>query len=445
MPHHRCLRVGFSLAAAIPWFPVLTAQDGGTETGLLRHEEGASPGYTLFGASGGNTTYLIDLDGEVVHRWNSDSSGGSNYLLEDGSLLRREETGNPNFRSGGAGGRISRYAWDSTLLWHFEISDESRIQHHDVEPLPNGNILALCWEKKSRDQAIAAGRDPARLADDGMWFEFVVELTPQGEDRAETVWEWHLFDHLIQDLGDDLSNHGAISEHPRKVDLNFAANRSADWIHANGLAYNPVLDQIVISARRFSEVWVIDHDTTPEAARGTAGDLLYRWGNPRAYGRGDEEDQRLFLQHDARWIEAGKPGAGNLMAFNNGQNRGRRYSSVDEWVPPTDEQGGYSLDPAAAFAPRAEHWSYSTGDENFYSAIISGAQRLPNGNTLICSGNQSRLFEVTQEGTIVWEYVNGFSRETESGGGGPPPTGIFRATRYPPDYPGLARLGRDLD
>ena len=276
-----------------------------------------------------------------------------------------------------------------------------------------------------------------------MWFEYVVELRPQGEDRAEKIWEWHLWDHLVQNLDEDQSNYGTISEHPRRVDLNFAANQSADWIHANGLAYSSVLDQIVISARRFSEVWVIDHGTTSSTAAGPAGDLLYRWGNPMTYDRGGEEDQRLFLQHDARWIEAGSPGAGNLMVFNNGQRRGRPYSSADEWVPPIDERGRYSLDSEAAFGPQAAYWSYSTGDESFYSSFISGAHRLPNGNTMICSGTQSRIFEVTRDGTVVWDYVSGFSRQPPSdSGGGPPPTGIFRATRYPPTYPGLARLRR---
>ena len=311
----------------------LLAQTPG-ETGMIRNEPDAWQGYTMFSPSNATTTYLIDMDGEVVHRWFSDSSGGSGYLLADGSLLRKESVPNPVMRSGGFGGRITRYAWDSTVLWRYEIADDERIQHHDIEPMPNGNVLALCWELKSRDEAIAAGRDPDALADIGIWAEYVVEVKPIGESDAEIVWEWHLWDHLVQDLDQTRSNFGSVSEHAGRVDLNFPGNRAAaDWTHANSLDYNPQLDQVAISVRIFSEAWVVDHATTSEQAAGPSGDLLYRWGNPRAYGRGTEADQRLFLQHDVHWIEAGRPGAGNLMSFNNGARRpGGNYSSVDEWV-----------------------------------------------------------------------------------------------------------------
>lgn len=421
----------------------------------------------MFSPTRATTTYLIDMDGEVVHRWFSDSPGGPGYLLADGSLLRKESVPNPVMRSGGFGGRITRYAWDSTVLWRYDIADDERIQHHDIEPMPYGNVLALCWELKSRDEAIAAGRDPDALADIGIWAEYVVEVKPIGESDAEIVWEWHLWDHLVQDLDQTRSNFGSVSEHAGRVDLNFPGNRAAaDWTHANSLDYNPQLDQVAISVRIFSEAWVVDHATTSAEAAGPAGDLLYRWGNPRAYGRGTEVDQRLFLQHDVHWIEAGRPGAGNLMSFNNGARRpGGNYSSVDEWVPSNEVGRRYALDADTAYGPEAASWSFSTGDESFYSSFISGTHRLGNGNTLITSGVESRLFEVTPDGQIVWDYVNpltvaddpqpaagagerqgrgrrgGRGRGGRGGrGGGPPPTGIFRATRYDPSHPGLAAL-----
>ena len=117
------------------------------------------------------------------------------------------------------------------------------------------------------------------------------------------------------------------------------------------MAYNADLDQIAVSVWTFSEFWIIDHSTTTaEAAShkggrsGKGGDLLYRWGNPRAYRAGTKADQKLFRQHNAHWIPKGLPGAGHMLVFNNGGDRpGGSYSSVDEIVLPVDAQGRYAL------------------------------------------------------------------------------------------------------
>ena len=109
----------------------LLAQTPG-ETGTLRNEPDAWQGYTMFSPSNATTTYLIDMDGEVVHTWHSDSSGGPGYLLADGSLLRKESVPNPVMRSGGFGGRITRYAWDSTVLWRYEIATGQSNPRHTV-------------------------------------------------------------------------------------------------------------------------------------------------------------------------------------------------------------------------------------------------------------------------------------------------------------------------
>src|SRR5690606_15913622 len=107
----------------------------------------------------------------------------------------------------------------------------------------------------------------------------------------------------------------------------------------NAIDYNPQLDQIMISTREFSELWIIDHSTTTAEAAGhtggrsgKGGDILYRYGNPAAYNRGTRADQKFFYQHDAQWIEPGLPGAGNILVFNNGWNRvdGSSFSSVIE-------------------------------------------------------------------------------------------------------------------
>jgi hypothetical protein len=200
----------------------------------------------------------------------------------------------------------------------------------------------------------------------------------------------------------------------------------------------------MLSVRHFSEIWIIDHSTTPEEAAGSTGgrsgmggDLLYRWGNPATYKAGTRADQQLFYQHDAHWIPEGYPGAGNIMIFNNGDDTIRPYSTVIEITPPLTEDGTYERE-GAVFGPAAPVWEYvADPPESFYSPFISGAQRLPNGNTLILNGNGGHFLEVNADGEVVWDYVNGFTGNMPvSGYFGP--TSVFRAYRYPSDYPPLA-------
>jgi hypothetical protein len=170
-----------------------------------------------------------------------------------------------------------------------------------------------------------------------------------------------------------------------------------------------------VSSFAFSEIWIIDHSTTTtEAAShqggryGKGGDLLYRWGNPRAYKSGTVADQRLFNQHNAHWIPKGLPGEGHLILFNNGSRRpDGQYSSVDELILPADKDGKYPREPGSTFGPDRAVWSYTAPNKpEFFASFISGAHRLPNGNTLICSGPQGTVFEVTPEKEVVWKFQN---------------------------------------
>src|SRR5262249_38315392 len=175
------------------------------------------------------------------------------------------------------------------------------------------------------------------------------------------------------------------------------------------------------------------HSTTKAEAAGhkggrggKGGDLLYRWGNPRAYRAGTKADQKLFMQHNAHWIPKGYPGEGHLLLFNNGNGRqGGNYSSVDELVLPVDAQGRYACKPGAAYGPDKPVWSYAAPNKSdFYSSFISGTQRLPNGNTLICSGANGTIFEVTPSKEVVWKYVNP-SKRGQAVGKFPPPGQIL--------------------
>jgi hypothetical protein len=253
-----------------------------------------------------------------------------------------------------------------------------------------------------------------------------------------------VWDHLVQDFDSTRPNFGDVAAHPELIDLNFAApGGSADWNHTNSVAYNAELDQVVVSVHEFSEVWILDHSTTtPEAAGhsggryGRGGDLLYRWGNPQAHGAGGARDQVLFGQHDAQWIADGLPGEGHLLLFNNGLGRaGASYSTVDEIELPVLDAGTYA-EPGAGepYLPNQLSWRYRESD--FYSSNISGAQRLPNGNTLVCEGASGHLFEVTEAGDIVWSYVNPYSAPGPRG----PRNEVFKVRRYAPDDPALAPI-----
>jgi hypothetical protein len=407
----------------------------------------ACQGYTLLAPANSTTTYLLDMEGRVVKTWQSDCKPGhSAYLLENGNLLRAGALVNPPFRVfGGAGGRIQEFSWSGNLLWDFTYADDSRLGHHDICPLPNGNVLLLVWEQKTREEAVAAGRRPETVNRTGLVTDSVVEIKPTGKTTGKVVWEWHAWDHLVQDFDAKKPNHGDVRARAELIDLNFGEGTIAamvakpkeldklraigyvggagrkpgrirpDRLHLNAVAYNAEFDQVMLSVHEFSEIWVIDHSTTTAQAAsskggksGKGGDLLYRWGNPRAYRAGTVKDQKLFSQHNAHWIPKGRPGAGNILVFNNGLLRtGGAYSSVDEIVPPVDRKGRYKHIAGKPYGPDAPVWSYSAPKRtDFYSSFISGAHRLPNGDTFICSGANGTLFEVTAEKEIVWKYLN---------------------------------------
>jgi len=391
-------------------------------------------GYTLWAPLNETATYLTDIDGDVVHTWDSDYRPGlAAYLTEDGSLLRMGNVGNATFTVGGAGGVTQLIDWSGDVTWEYTYSDDTYLSHHDVEILPNGNVLLIAWEFKTYAQAVGAGRDPASLGDGELWPDSIIEVRPTGPASGDIVWEWHVWDHLIQDHDAAMDNFGVVGDHPELIDLNYVSGPGgADWTHINSIDYNAEFDQILLSVHSFNEIWVIDHSTTTAQAAshtggnsGRGGDLLYRWGNPQAYDAGTVADQQLFRQHDAQWIEAGLPGEGNILIFNNGQNRpGGSYSSVDEIAPPVDALGNYTLDPSGAYSPNSLSWTYA--DEvptDFYAQNISGAQRLANGNTLICDGPDGDFFEVDADGQTVWQYDH--------------TAGVFKVRRYGAAYPGF--------
>jgi hypothetical protein len=446
------LKVMAFLSCLFLSIPCLSLNAQGHTVGLIQYDPESFKGYTLFAPMGATTTYLIDNYGRLVHSWESDYQPMlSAYLLENGDLLRSMRIP----LAGEPGGGVQRISWDGTVIWEFPFYGIDYVQHHDIEPLPNGNVLILASENRTYSEAVAQGRDPALMSEGLLSPEFIVEVEPAGPTSGNIVWEWHIWDHLIQDFDSTRANYGAVADHPELLDINFAKHSRADWIHANAVAYNPELDQIMISSRALNEIWVIDHSTSSiEAAghtggqSGMGGDILYRWGKPQAYRAGNGSDQQFFSQHDAHWIESGLPGEGNIIVFNNGAQRpGGNHSTIDEIAPPVDNYGNYQQPaPGTAYGPTQPTWSYQADPpSDFYSSTISGAQRLPNGNTLICSGSKARFFEVTPDGDIVWEYFNPVSDiGILSQGDAIPPEGanVFKCTRFTSNYSGFD--GREL-
>jgi len=392
---------------------------------------GSCNGYTLFSPIPSTTTYMIDNSGAVLHTWPSSyDPGQAVYGLDDGSILRTIKLpGVGNW--GGTGGGVEKIAWDGTVSWHFEYSSSTVLSHHDIEPLPNGNVLIIAWNFKSFAEAVGAGRDPSLIQNSTLMSEKIIEVEPTGPSSGDIVWEWCLWDHLIQDFDPAKDNYGTVGDHPELVDINFPDRRIDDWIHANSVDYNPDLDQIVISCHNPNEIWIIDHSTTTAEAAGHSGgnsgmggDLLYRWGNPQSYRAGSASDQKLFGQHDVQWIEPGFPGEDNILIFNNGRGRSSGdYSSVDEIIPPVDANGQYAHTPGAAYEPSDPTWIYTDPDPySFFAQNISGAVRLPNGNSLICDGPQGYLFEVTPAKETVWEYTNPYPNSQQNL--------VFKVRRY---------------
>ncbi len=400
-------------------------------TGVLKLDPAkAYMGYTLFSPMvKSKTTYLIDMEGNVVHTWTHQHRPGlHSQLLPNGNLLIALNVEQKEVSFGGVGGLLQELDWNGKVVWEYRLASKDQVQHHTFHRMPNGNTLILAWERKTKEEALAKGRDPKTIPDhpvkyydvehNDFWSDFVIEVDRQGK----TVWEWHAWDH--------------IGTGPNQLDINYRLPEPVgtvypnfDWSHFNTVGYNPQTDQVILNSRNFAEFYFINHKT---------GAIEYRWGNPSTHGAGkapgwyDNGDQKVFGSHHSSLLDNG-----NILLFDNGSER-----------PEGNRSAVLEIDPKTSQVV----WQYTAKDSNsFYTYRQGGAQRLPNGNTLVISTHHGHLFEVTPDKKVVWDFVNPVA-------GGqvkclldddvdcPQPkfmtNMIHRAYRYGPDFPGLK--GKDL-
>ncbi len=438
----------------------ITAQQA--TVGALSMTDEALEGYTFFSPFSSTKAYMVDNCGNLVNEWDRGTLPGlSAYFLNNGLMFRtyKVQPVGPFTSASNAGG-LELVDWENNLVWQYEINNDTQLSHHDAVMMPNGNILTLMWELTFRDELVEMGRDPDEIAPQNfMWSEKILELEPIGQDSAAIVWEWHINDHFVQEFDSTKLNFGVVADNPQLYDLNHPSltsgnsNETRDWFHFNAIDFNPALDQILISIRNSDEVWIIDHSTTTDEAAGhtggrygKGGDLLYRWGNASAYQRAPIADQQLFGQHGVNWITEGLDGAGSILIFNNGNDRpGNEFTQIQILNPPQTAPGVYTGEVDSPFGPLEANTIY--GDlpgETFFSPFLSNAFRLPNGNTLINSGSPGRIFEITDDRNIVWEYEIPVNRDTPIPQGSQPRNNSnFRAYKYAADYAGFEDIELD--
>jgi hypothetical protein len=429
-------------------------------TGVLQWDQSKTgDGYILLSPAGETTAYLIDYEGYIRHTWETDSRPGlHDRLLDNGNLLRGfrptvENDGVTPVGSGvsigGAAGGVQEFDWDGNLVWQYVNKTDTSVQHHTFfrKPGPDQHTFVLLWEKKECTEAIAQGRDPLLCdVDQGFWPDAIVEVDhPAFPGEPNVVWEWHVWDHMIQNFDAGLPNYGQPIDNQDRLDINWHAPNIPwgykDWNHGNTVEYNEATSQLIMNSRNWGEFYVIDYPS---------GDIVFRWGNPCCWGGGecpsfnDVGDQETFGPHCVTFLDNG-----NYLSFDNGWvkpagNRSR-VVEVDPTIQMTSSTGATYYGDIV--------WEYASRDPNgFYTTFQGGTGRLPNGNTFVTSTDGGHLFEIatTWDGEdytneVVWEFII----PPKDDDGNPlcvirdrVPSTIHRAHKIEKDHPGL--VGKDL-
>lgn len=404
-----------------------------------------SEGYTLVYPHNQPNVQLLNGCGEIVHQWTNDSTarpGNSAYLAPMGNLIlthRPADFSNDAIWAGGGGATIEARSWNNESIWEFTLNDSTARLHHDIAMMNNGHILAIAWDRIDSAEAIASGRNPSLLDGGELWSEKIIEIAPSEMGQAEIVWEWRVWNHLVQSFDSTKANFGNVGDAPHLIDLNFGNPNpvAPDWLHINSIDYHPGTGHILLSVPSFHELWIVDRND------GESG-LKWRWGNAQAYDHGIDEDQMLFFQHSAHWLDApylaSSEDFGKIAVFNN-RNPGPSgpFSSAhliaNTWNPMDSSYAWVD----EAYGPIGFDWTWTAPNPtDFFSSGLSNFERLANGNNLVTSGRTGEIFEFTSTGDTAWHYTVPLQ------GGVPVEQGtelgvnaniIFRANRYPAQYP----------
>lgn len=358
------------------------------------------PGYTLIAPQNSSTARLVDTNGTTYKSWtlSGGNTGYSSYLLPDRSLLRTVVYSGNQFSGGGATGKVQKVDWNGNVVWTYQYSTSQYSMHHDICPMPNGNVLLISYDLYTPTQATAAGCSSAIT----IWSEKIVEIQPVGATGGNVVWEWKVWDHLCQNVDATKANYvTSIVNNPQLFNINKSPQK--DWLHMNGIDYNAELDQIVISSHNWHEFYVIDHSTTTAQAAshsggnsGKGGDILYRWGNPANYGA--TGTKVINVCHDAHWIPTGSPNAGRLAVFNNG---GTTSNSTVDMVDAPRTGYIYTVNQGSAFEPTSYTARVVASGR---TTNMGNSNQLPNGNHLICVALSGKVYETDATGNVLWTY-----------------------------------------
>lgn len=367
--------------------------------GLTVHNPAYSfKGYTIATPIGGEAALLLDMDGRVVHRWTfPDARPEYAILTDDGKMLCRclpPQDANAPFKPAmeddppmpleeRAKKLPSNYRWlrevdwDANVLWQHE----DPLLHHDFFKTRDDTFLVTRFvqmEKALSDKV--RGNRRARQSHHPMLTDEILEIDRSGK----VVWSVRL-DEVLDPKLDPLG----------------VLERRIEWTHTNAVCQSDDGTRVMFSSKNANRVGIIDKATKA---------LVWRFGHPVTSG-----------QHHARWLPNG-----NIHMFDNGTRReGLPFSRVIE-VEPQSQKVVWEYQANPPFA--------------LFSPNISSADRLANGNTLICEGMTGRILEVTRRGETVWEWHNPFAQTVR---GNQTSFALWRAHRYAADHPALA--GRELD
>ena len=362
--------------------------------------------YTLYATKNGTQAFLIDTaDTPVVYKtWtflSTKKSGYSAYLVPGDTLVRSFSNSGNVLSGGGITGGVQKVTWNGTVVWDFVYSSSTYCIHHDICPMPNGNVLMISYDVRTGTEATLAGSSSSST----FYSEKLIEVHPTGPTTGTIVWEWKLWDHMCQNYDATKNNYvTSIVNNPQLLNINYNGSGSLpDRYHMNGVDYNPTLDQIVVSMHFMNSVFIIDHSTTTAQAAGhtggnsgKGGDFLYRWGNPASYGV-TGTTANFVTVHDAHWVPSDNPNYPNYLAGYNNQGGTGGKTAIDIWNPPYNGYN-YTLTVGQAYTPAAYAYRFNS----LFTATNEGnSQQLPNGNMLV-NNAFGAIYEVNATGTQLW-------------------------------------------